>query len=424
MKLMHDWQTCDGSGRKPQAQVTAGLSRRGVIVGLGMGLLACAAPALAQVSIDPSRQEGNVLVVLFLRGGADGLSLVVPYGDDTYYRLRPNLGIPRKETLDLNGFFGLHPSLAPLHSVYQEGKLAVVHACGSHDQTHSHFEAMDTMERGAARQEGPSSGWVARYLKDSESPGDTPLRAVAFGATMPASLVGATSAIALESLGDFRLDVPPAARKALEGLYGSGRDEVSHAGRQTLDVLKTLEKLTVAPSPSTGGPSYPESDLAQGLRQTAQLIKANVGLEIACLDKGGWDTHVAQGTSTAGWLPSLLDDLAKSLAAFVADLGPRMDRVTVLVMSEFGRRIAENTGLGTDHGHGGVLFALGGGVRGGRVHADWPGLAKSVGPGDVPVTTDYRDVLAEAVACRLRPARLETVLAGHYPSALGIMDRE
>ncbi|HEY0866191.1 MAG TPA: DUF1501 domain-containing protein [Fimbriimonas sp.] len=418
---MHDWHTCDGSGRLEGNGVAAGVTRRGVMVGMGMGLLAWATPAIAQLAIDPAKRDGNVLVVVFLRGGADGLSLVVPFGDETYYRLRPNLAIQRRLTHPLDGFYGLHPSLAPLLPLYESGRMAVVHACGSQDETRSHFEAMDTMERGAAKKEGPSSGWIARYLQASEQRSDSPLRAVAFGSTMPGSLIGATGSVALESLTDYRLDIDPRSLKLLERLYAPGKDEIAEAGRRTFDVLSAMDRLNVSGYRPESGAAYPESDLGKGLRQTAQLIKAGIGLEIACLDKGGWDTHVAQGTATAGWLPTLLDDMARSLSAFDTDLGGRMDGVTVVVMSEFGRRIAENSGLGTDHGHGGVMFVLGGGVRGGRVHARWEGLEKAVGPGDLPVTTDYRDVLADVARHRLRPAATREVFAGYSPGSLGLM---
>lgn len=421
---MNDWQTCDGAGRvsaRPDLAATA-VTRRGLMVGASMALLGWASrrTALAQVAIDPRSTDRNVLVVVFLRGGADGLSLLVPHGDETYYRLRPTLSVPKTKLSDLDGFFGLHPAMASLYPLYESKTLAAVHAVGSDDQTRSHFEAMDTMERGLARREGPQSGWVARYLAASAPADPSPLRAVALGYTTPTSLVGATSATTLSSLADYRLDVPGEARRALESLYGSGKDEIAYAGRETLQVLKTLEKIYVARYQPQGEAKYPDSELGAGLKQVACLVRANVGMEVACLDKGGWDTHVGQGTEV-GWMPTLMADLSTSLAAFAADLGPEMSRVTVIVMSEFGRRIAENAGLGTDHGHGGAMYVMGGGVEGGKVHARWPGLDEAVGPGDLAVTTDYRDVLSEILRNRFALAKTEAVFAGHRGAAVGLV---
>jgi uncharacterized protein (DUF1501 family) len=279
---------------------------------------------------------------------------------------------------------------------------------------------MDTMERGVADRVGPSTGWVARYLAASSPASHTPLRAVAFGYTTPTALVGATDAVTLSNLADFRLAADPDARALLEKLYGVGDDEVSLAGQETLKVLATLDRLDPARQTPRNGAAYPDTGLGNGLRQVATLVRARVGMEIAFLDMGLYDTHVAQGT-TSGWLPTLLDELGKSLGAFATDLGEDLSRVTVLVMSEFGRRIAENTGLGTDHGHGGAMLVLGGGVRGGRVIADWPGLAEGVGPGDLAVTTDYRDVLSEILSARLAQPDLGQVFEGHRVKRVGLM---
>jgi len=421
---INDWQSCDGSGRHEARKdsVATAFTRRGLMVGASLGLLGWATPksALAQVTVGKPNPGRNVVVVVFLRGGADGLSLLVPHGDEAYYRLRPTLSIPKSKLTDLDGFFGLHPSMAPLSPLYQSGILAPVHAVGSDDVTRSHFEAMDTMERGIARREGPQSGWVARYLAASEKPNASPLRAVALGYTTPTSLVGATHATTFASLSEYRLDIPDTSRKSLEALYGTGKDEISHAGRETLDVLKTLERLDAAHYKPSNNAAYPDSDLGLGLKQVACLVRAEVGMEVACLDKGGWDTHVTQGTES-GWMPLQMEDLSKSLAAFAADMGPEMARVTVIVMSEFGRRIAENAGLGTDHGHGGAMFLIGGGVQGGKVHTKWPGLDHPVGPGDVAVTTDYRDVLAEILRQRMGLEETAEIFAGHESASLGIV---
>lgn len=419
---MSDWHTCDGSGRvtsRPD-EAAMGLSRRGLLTGVGLGLLGWASTRSALAQLALGKKGGNTVVVVFLRGGADSLSLVAPYGDDDYYRARPNLALKKDDLAVLDDMFGLHPSLKPLHALYESGQMAAVHAVGSQDATRSHFEAMDTMERGVADRVGPSTGWVARYLAASDHAGDSPLRAVAFGHTTPTTLVGARDSVTLASLGDFQLQAPPSARAALARMYQPGRDEVAAAGRETLKVLETLDRLDPERQPPRHDAKYPDTGLGQALRQVATLVRAEVGLEVACVDQGAYDTHVAQGTQL-GWLPTLLTELGDSLGAFAKDLGPDLGRVTVVVMSEFGRRIAENTGLGTDHGHGGAMLLLGGGVKGGRVHARWPGLSERVGPGDLAVTTDYRDVLGEVLSARLPGADLREVFADHRVSPLGLV---
>jgi uncharacterized protein (DUF1501 family) len=394
--------------------------------------------ALADLAI--SRQGADrphdVLVTIFLRGGADGLNAIVPYAEDAYYRNRPNLSIaPPKDKrtsaaariLDLNGFFGLHPALAPLLPIYRDGKLAIVHACGSQDGTRSHFQAMAAVERGlAAEGPGPSSGWIARHLASTERTEDSPLRAVAFGGTLPDSLRGAANTVALESIDDFQLQTPIEKRnhyhEALRSLYSQGVDEVSHAGQETLAVLDILHKIDPTQYKPSHGAVYPDTDLGRGLRQTACLIRANLGLEVAALDRGGWDTHYAQG-STIGILSLSLDDLGRSLSAMSTDLGAEMSGVTVVVMTEFGRRVAENTGLGTDHGRASFMLLMGGGTHGGQVHAKWPGLEPHQldETGDLRVTTDYRDVLGEVLTQRMRNERLSSVFVNYSASPVGLV---
>jgi uncharacterized protein (DUF1501 family) len=288
---------------------------------------------------------------------------------------------------------------------------------------------MAAVERGlAAEGSGPTSGWIARHLASTEHPEDSPLRAVAFGGTLPDSLRGATNTVALESLTDFKLDAPDDQRqdlqRALLNMYAEGKDEVSHAGRETIAVLDSLHKIDPSSYKASNGATYPDTDLGRGLKQTACLIRANLGLEVAALDRGGWDTHYAQG-STVGILSLSLDDLGQSLAAFDRDLGNEMARVTVVVMTEFGRRVAENTGLGTDHGRASFMFLMGGGTRGGKVYAKWPGLEDHQldETGDLRVTTDYRDVLGEVLAKRMRNEQLSTVFAGYNPQSLELVNK-
>lgn len=374
--------------------------------------------------------RGDTLVVVFLRGAADALNMVVPHGDDSYYSLRPSLGIPRPDdprfgdparTLDLDGFFGLHPALAPLHAAWDLAHLAWVHACGAPDESRSHFKAMALMERGVEDEHGPASGWIGRHLASLDTGNPSPLRAIGLGARTPRSLQGSVPVTALRSIADFHLggDLNAAARMraALDTLYVP-EDPLGEIGRETLAILDTIERIDPDAAPPPGGMQYPDSDFGRGLRQAALLIKAEVGLEVAAIDHGGWDTHFAQGGAD-GLMAGLLADLGQGLAALHADLADRMDCLTVVVMSEFGRRARENASLGTDHGHGGVMMLLGGNVVGGRVHADWPGLAHEqlFGPGDLAVTIDYRDVLAEVCARRLDNPNLEVIFP-QYPARL------
>ncbi len=401
-----------------------------------LGLTAGPRSALGGVTVTPRRQgpPGDVLVSIFLRGGVDGLSVVVPHGDDDYYRNRPTLALGRPgdgrrrsedRVLDIDGYFGLHPALAPLMPLHAAGQLALIHACGSGDQTRSHFEAMATMERGVSAETGPASGWLARHLQTAPWNNLSPLRAVALGTILPQSLRGASAATALETVADLNLQSPFAdgserLEQTLRALYT--RSMLAEAGQEALAVLKTLRALP--PSAIAGEKAgYPEDDLGIGLRQVALLIKSEVGLEAACLDQSGYDTHVAQGTGR-GTLAGRLQSLGQSLAAFAADLGPaHWDQTTLVVMSEFGRRVAENSGLGTDHGRGGAMLLLGGrSVAGGKVHGAWPGLAPEHldGPGDLKVTTDYRAVLAEVIARRLHNPNTGAIFPGLAATLPGV----
>ena len=383
--------------------------------------------ALSAVAVGPHRDgaAGGVLVTVFLRGGADGLNIVVPHGDDDYHRSRPTLGIAAPVNLD--GFFGLHPSLLPLLPLYQAKQMAIIHACGSGDQTRSHFEAMATVERGAFREAGPASGWLARHLTSAPWENPSPLRAVALGTMVPDSLHGAVSATAMQTVDDLKLHVGDASRQnpltqSLAGLYGdAGAGALRQSGREALSVLLALDALSPAQRKPAKGALYPADDLGAGLSQVATLMKSGVGLEAACLDHGGYDTHVTQ----AGLLADRLHSLGAGLAAFATDLGSaRWANTTVVVLSEFGRRVEENSGAGTDHGRAGVMLVLGGrGIAGGRVHGRWPGLApeKREGPGDLKVTTDYRNVLAEVVAGRLGNPHVEAVFPGLAREPVGVV---
>ena len=429
-----DWLFCDGDGQIGLSRTVRRPNRRQV---LGAGLAAALAlwaerSALAQVSLTPNSEthSGDILVTLFLRGGMDGLSAVVPYADEDYYRARPTIGLAkpgdkRKSAsggvLDLNGFFGFHPALSALLPLYENGTLAVVQAIGSQDQTRSHFEAMAAMERGVGDNTARlQNGWLARFLSAAPVDNPSPLRAAAWSDTLPDILRGASDVSVLQSLADFRLDFGPS--QGLAALYAgtsdAGGDAVQNAGRETLHVLETLQRLDPAHYKPEKGAAYPQTALGDGFKQVALLIKANVGLEAACLDRGGWDTHVAQG-GIQGFLGEQLKDVGNSLAAFVQDLGKDISRVTVVVMTEFGRRAYENSGFGTDHGRASTMLVVGGSVLGGKVYGTWPGLNQDQleGPGDLRVTTDYRTVLGEIVSKRMGsgPEILPSVFPGAPP---------
>jgi uncharacterized protein (DUF1501 family) len=398
--------------------------------------------ALAQIALKPPRTEskGDVLVCLFLRGGVDGLNMVIPYAEDAYYRNRPSLAIPtpndrrrpaNERAIALNDRFALHPALKPLYPLYEQGKLAFVHACGSMEKSRSHFEAMSAMERGVAEAKvGINNGWIARHLLSVPRRQSSPLRAVAFSNVLPESLRGSTDAVVLQTLSDFRLAMPKTMgitqaeemQHILQEMYARNRRRgVSQTAQDTLEVLRSLQRIDPTRYQPARGAVYPDSSLGRGLKQVAALIKAQVGLEVACLDKGGWDTHVAQG-SISGWMAGNLADLAQSLAAFATDMGDAMRHIMLVAMTEFGRRVRENSGLGTDHGRAGVMLVLGGGVRGGKVFARWPGLEphQLEEPGDLRVTTDYREVLAEVVQRRLGNPNVARVFPGLKVSGIGV----
>jgi uncharacterized protein (DUF1501 family) len=384
--------------------------------------------------------RGDTLVVVFLRGAADALNIVVPHGESAYYARRPTLGIPRPDdrgaaaalrAVDLDGFFGLHPALRPLLPAWQAGHLAPIHACGAPDESRSHFRAMELMERGVDDERGPASGWIGRHLASLNTGNPSPLRAVGLGQLPQRSLSGAVPVSALRSIADFHLGGDTRAvaqmRAALGALYGraapdTAQGELSVVGQETLDILTTLQALDPAGYTPSRGAAYPASEFGLGLRQIAMLVKAEVGLEVAAIDVGGWDTHFAQGGSE-GLMAGLLADLAQGLAAFHANLFDQANRLTVVTMSEFGRRVQENGSLGTDHGHGSLMLLMGGHVAGGKVHGAWPGLGDGhlVGPGDLAVTTDYRDVLAEVCAKRLNNMALEAVFPGYAATLRGFL---
>ena len=371
----------------------------------------------------------KILVAIFQRGAVDGLNVVVPFGEKSYYDLRPNLAIPKPDgtencAIDLDGFFGLHPALAPLKPIYDAGHMAVVHAVGSPDPTRSHFDAQDYMESGTPGRKATSDGWLNRALAPEKN--QSPVRAVSLGATLPRSMRGKNEAVAIANLNDFRIRDTRGAG-TFESMYDNTLDQaLNGAGRETFEAVKLMQSIQKQSYAPAGNLPYPNSALGQSLMQIARLIKSDVGLEVAFAEMGGWDTHVNEvgARPAVGQLANLLGQFGSALAAFYLDLGDKMADVSLVTMSEFGRTARENGSRGTDHGHANVMFALGGGIRGGKVYGDWPGLESEqlYEQRDLQLTTDFRDVLGELVERSLGNARVSTVFPGYQqPKFRGIV---
>lgn len=378
-------------------------SRRSFMKTAGLGFLALGLPPPFLVRAAGVKQSarGKVWVVVFQRGGMDGLNVVIPFKDSAYYALRPSIAVAEpaagaEHAIDLDGFYALHPALAPLKSIYDKGQLAIVHAAGSPDNTRSHFDAQDYMEIGTPGIKSTADGWLNRYL-NSKPTGDSPFRGVAVSPQTPRMLAGPASTLTISSIEEFRLR-NAAAAPALQKLYTGSADPLfRRAGNSLFDAMARLRSVEAKIPPSTA--SYPTGKFAVGLKQIARLIKADVGLEIAYSELGGWDTHVAEGGAT-GQLANRLKELGDGLGAFYQDLGDRMEDVVLVTLSEFGRTARENGNRGTDHGHANVMFVIGGRVRGGKVYGRWPGLAPEVlyEGRDLDLTTDYRSVCGEILA--------------------------
>ena len=365
--------------------------------------------------------EGNggrkkILIAIFQRGAVDGLNVVVPFGDRHYYDLRPSIALPQSSVLDLDGFFGLHPSLAPLKPVFDASHLAIVEAVGSPDPTRSHFDAQDYMESGTPGLKATRDGWLNRALPaPPKSP--SPVRAVSIGTGLPRSLRGANAAVAVNNLNEFQIR-DAVSSNTFESMYAGTVDRVLNGtGRETFDAVKIMQSIQKQPYTPASGAKYPNGRFGQAMQQIARLIKSDVGLEVAFADVGGWDTHVNEvaANPTQGQLANLLTDFGAGLAAFYQDLGDRMQDVTVVTMSEFGRTARENGNRGTDHGHANVMFVMGGDIRGGKVYGDWPGLAnEQLYEGrDLALTTDFRDVLGELVSKHLGTRDITKVFPGY-----------
>lgn len=397
------------------------ISRRIFLKNGGLALVSLGfAPAFLARTAAASDARRRVLITIFQRGAVDGLNMIVPFGERDYYDARPTLAIapPRSATgdgaIDLDGFFGLHPRLAPLKPLFDARQLAIVHACGSPDETRSHFDAQEYMETATPGVKSTQEGWLNRYLHAREHQAATPFRAVALCPQLPRALQGTEPALAIGHIAQFgiRGDMAPS---SFESEYAAAADSVLHStGRDAFAAVRMLKSANPAQYNPANGAEYPRSAFGDALRQIAQLVKADVGLEIAFAESGNWDHHVNEGAAV-GQLANRLDDLARGIAALVRDLGDRMADVIVLTMSEFGRAVVENGNRGTDHGHGNAMMIIGGPVRGGKVYGRWPGLAREqrYEGRDLSVTTDFRAVFSEVVHGHLGLERSASIFPGY-----------
>ena len=372
---------------------------------------------------DNSGIAGKRLVVLFQRGAADGLNIVVPHGEQAYYAMRPTIAIPRARSgsdgvIDLDGFFGLHPSMTAFKPLWDSKHLAIVHAAGSPDNTRSHFDAQDYMESGTPGVKSTEDGWLNRAVAGLNDSQTSPFRAVAMGGSVPRTLAGSVPAVAINDLRSFavggRGPSANAASNTFEAMYEQSVDTVLHGtGNETFEAVKMLKSADPEKYTPASGANYPNGRFGDSLRQVAQLIKANLGVEVAFADIGGWDHHVNEG-NVQGQIANLTREFSQAIAAFWTDLGNLAEDTVIVSMSEFGRTARENGNRGTDHGHANVMFVLGGPVKGGKVYGRWPGLQpQNLYEGrDLAVTTDFRQVLSEAVYRHLGSRQLAKVFPG------------
>jgi uncharacterized protein (DUF1501 family) len=372
-------------------------------------------------------QRRKTLIAIFQRGAVDGLNMVVPHGESAYYDLRPSIAIQKPEsgspetTINLDGFFGLHPSMTSMKSLWDSKRLAVIHAVGSPDNTRSHFDAQDYMESGTPGRKGTPDGWLNRFLQSKGEVDPRPFRAVSLTKALPRAMQGKAPTVAMSNLADFTIRAgrgSASVQGGLEAIYGqTGNDALTGTGRETFEAVNYLKKVNPSQYQPENGAQYPRTPFGNSLLQIAQLIKAGVGLEVAFTDTQGlnWDTHVNQGNAR-GQLGNLLQQFSNGLTALSLDLGHRMDDVVILTMSEFGRTVRENGNRGTDHGHANAMFVVGNSVRGGKVYGNWPGLKNDqLHEGrDLALTTDFREVFGEIAKRHLGSANLQHIFPG-YP---------
>jgi uncharacterized protein (DUF1501 family) len=399
--------------------------------GLALVSLGFAPEFLARTVAAAGSPRKRVLITIFQRGAVDGLNMIVPFREREYYAARPSIALARpgrdpQAALDLDGFFGLHPRLAPLKPLYDAGHLAVVHATGSPDGTRSHFDAQDYMETATPGVKSTPDGWLNRYLHAREHEAQTPFRAVALASQLPRALQGVAPALAIGQIDRFGIRAGQSTemvQSSFESAYAAAADRVLHStGRDAFDAVRMLKQADPTRYTPSNGAEYPRSAYGEALKQIAQLVRADVGLEVAFAESGNWDHHVNEGAAV-GQLATRLDDFGRGIAALVRDLDDRMQDIVVLTMSEFGRAVAENGNRGTDHGHGNAMFILGGSVRGGKVYGKWPGLGREqrYEGRDLAVTTDFRAVFNEVVHQHLGLTNTRAVFPGFTaPASLGL----
>jgi uncharacterized protein (DUF1501 family) len=404
------------------------LKSSGIALG-SFGLMSAAPGFLHQFADAQTLTNRNgrrkILITIFQRGAVDGLNMVVPYGDADYYNLRRTIAVAKPSQADgainLDGFFGFHPSLKPLENFWKNKQLAVVHSAGSPDNTRSHFDAQDYMESATPGIKSTRDGWLNRVLQTDARKDVSPFRAVSMTAQVPRSMIGRAPTVAMTNLADFSIKAGAytgAVQGGFEGIYQevSDKDSLGETGRETFEAVNFLKKANPAQFRPENGAVYPNTPFGRSLQQIAQLIKADVGLEIAFTDTPGlnWDTHANQG-GARGQLANLLRVFGAAIAALATDLGKRMDDVVILTMSEFGRTARQNGTGGTDHGHGNAMLVLGNSVRGGKVYGEWKGLSNAnLNEGrDLAVTTDFRDVFAEVSAKHLGNKNLAKIFPNY-----------
>ena len=405
--------------------------RSGGVAFAGFGLMSAAPSFLQRVVLGQTRERltggrRKTLIAIFQRGAVDGLNMVVPHGERAYYDLRPAIAIAKPQAgnaeaaLNLDGFFGLHPSLAPYKPLWDSKRLAIVHAAGSPDNTRSHFDAQDYMESGTPGLKSTEDGWLNRYLQSKADPERNVFRAVSMTQLTPRAMQGKAQTLAISNLADFTIRAgqnSASVQGGFEAIYGQTvNDVLGGTGKETFAAVNYLKQVNPAQYLPANGAQYPRTPFGNSLLQIAQLIKAGVGLEVAFTDTPGlnWDTHVNEG-SGRGQLGNLLQQFSNGIAALYTDLGQRMDDVVILTMSEFGRTARENGNRGTDHGHANAMFVIGNDVRGGKVYGQWPGLKNDqLNEGrDLALTTDFRDVFGEIASRHLGTSNLQTVFPGY-----------
>ena len=413
------------------------LSRRELFKGAGAAVAASALAWIPQVAFAQSHNSTrDVLVSIYQRGGADGLSLCAPVGDADYYAptVRPTIALPRPDSTDpnksvsLDGFFAFPKAMSSLMGAYNAKNLLVVHATGSIDPTRSHFDAQRFMEAGVPEDASVSTGWLGRHLGTvAPLSASAPLRALSLNYAVPLTLAGADKTLPIPNPGNFGLygnsRTELAREQWLSTDYHQGSDPVKSAADNTLNTIALLKKIDFANYKPAGGAVYPTTSFGNGLRAAAALIKAQVGVEAIHIDIGGWDTHSGENPIN-GYLANLMKDYADSIAAFHADIfSGTVKNVTLISMSEFGRNVRENASKGTDHGHGNCMFVMGDSVAGGRVLSKWPGLHQDelYQGQDLQVTTDHRDILAEIVQKRLDNMALSFIFPNFTPTFRGVI---